>query len=209
MTAETGGAVPRSVPRALLIVALAGLLAIAAVAAGRADAAHADGVPASADGVQIDVGGSGGGGFLADSYFQNGVADTNRSGSAGLPNFPRTVSHPIAQEQWNTFRFLESSYAIPDLTPGASYQLRLYFLDWYWSKAGQRIFDVAVNGAVVLKNFDAIQAAAQAGGDGRFIGVERDIDVTADATGTVHVDFVRGSADQPLVNAIVLAPPAP
>jgi hypothetical protein len=184
---------------------LASLLAIVAVLGSRVNFAHADEVPALANGVQIDVGGPGGGEFIADSFFHDGITDTNRTGSTGLPNFPRTVSHPIAQEQWNTFRFLESSYAVPNLTPGAAYQLRLYFLDWYWPKAGQRVFDVSVNGDVVLKNFDAIQAAAQAGGDGRFIGVERDFDVTADAAGVVHINFIRGSADQPLVNAIVLA----
>jgi hypothetical protein len=187
-----------------LIVALASLLALVAIGTGRAGVARADDGPALARGVQIDVGGPGGGEFIPDSFFRDGATDTNRSGSNGLPNFPRTVAHPISQEQWNTFRFLESSYSIPDLTPGASYQLRLYFLDWYWSTSGQRVFDVSVNGDVVLKNFDAIKAAADAGADGRFVGVERDFDVTADAAGTVHLNFIRGSADQPLVNAIVL-----
>ncbi len=48
------------------------------------------------------------------------------------------------------------------LTPGASYQVRLYFDDWYWSKVGQRVFDVAIDDTVVLKDFDIIKAAADA-----------------------------------------------
>ncbi len=42
-----------------------------------------------------------------------GATDVNRTGSNGLPNFGRTVAHPIPQAQWDSFRFLESSYAVP------------------------------------------------------------------------------------------------
>jgi hypothetical protein len=65
---------------------------------------------------------------------------------------------------------------------------------------------VNINGAVALQNFDIIQAAVNAGGDGSHLGVERDFTATADAAGTISIQFVRGTADQPLVNAIVLVP---
>ena len=187
---------------------LTGSLAAATVAlsfvALSVGTAQADDAPAGA--VQIDVGGSGGDGFLPDSYVTGGATDVNRTGSNGLPNFGRTVAHPIPQAEWDSFRFLESSYAIPGLTPGTSYQVRLYFDDWYWSKVGQRVFDVAIDDTVVLKDFDIIKAAGDAGGDGRWLGVEKDFTVTADSDGTVDIAFIRGQADQPLINAIVVAP---
>jgi hypothetical protein len=184
----------------ILATAAAALVAVT-LSAGVARAGPAPAAP-----IQIDSGGSGGAGFLPDSYVTGGATDVNRSGSNGLPNFARTVAHPIPQAQWDSFRFLESSYAVPGLTPGSSYQVRLYFDDWYWSKVGQRVFDVAIDGTVVLKDFDIIKAAADAGGDGRWLGVEKDFTVTADADGTVDIALIRGLADQPLINAVVVAP---
>ncbi|MFG1608370.1 malectin domain-containing carbohydrate-binding protein [Actinoplanes sp. NPDC049265] len=183
--------------RSRMIAALVGVV----VGMATGGVAHAGEV-----GVQIDSGGAGGNGFLPDSYVTGGATDTNRTGGNGLPNWSRTVAHPIPQEQWNTFRFLESSYRVPGLTPGASYEVRLYFDDWYWSKVGQRAFDVAVNGTVVLNDFDIIQTVVTAGGDGRNLGVEKDFTVTAGSDGTIAVDLIRGPVDQPLINAIAVVP---
>ncbi len=193
--------------RVRLVAVLVSTLAVAGgvYAAGTA---HADEAPSLGQVVQIDSGGAGDGTFAADSFFTGGMTDGNHTGSNGNPNWARAVTHPIPQAEWNTFRYLESTYRVPGLIPGASYQVRLYFLDWYWTKVGQRVFDVRVNGGVVLKDFDIIKAAVDVGGDGGHLGVERDFTVTADGTGAVTIDFVRGAVDQPLVNAIVLAPPA-
>jgi hypothetical protein len=167
-----------------------------------AGTAHAAASPA----VQVDAGGAGDATFVADSYFTGGVADANHTGSSGNPNSLRTVAHPIPQTEWNTYRFLESTYTVNGLAPGYSYEVRLYFLDWYWTKVGQRVFGVDINGAAALRDFDIIKASVDAGGDGRYLGVERDFTATADSTGTVTISFLRGSADQPLVNAIALVP---
>ena len=165
--------------------------------------------PVNADGVSIDAGGSGdGGSFAADEYYTGGDTATNTTGSNGDTEFSQTVTHPIPQTDWNSYRYLASAYQIPDLTPGASYQVRLYFLDWYFTKVGQRVFDVAINGTEVLQNFDIVQAAANAGGDGTYIGVEEDFTETADANGVINIQFQQGSANQPLVNAIAVAPSA-
>lgn len=59
----------------------------------------------------------------------------------------------------------------------------------------------------VLKNFDIIGTANDAGADGpEAFGVEKDFPVTVDASGTVSIDFTIDGADQPQVNAIVLTP---
>ncbi|MEC3993609.1 malectin domain-containing carbohydrate-binding protein [Actinacidiphila sp. DG2A-62] len=168
-----------------------------------AGSAHAD----TPDGVSIDLGGAGGDGFIADAYGTGGRPDTIPAGTPSLPNFGRTVAHPIPASIWDTSRVGESHYTIPGLTAGATYQARLYFMDWYYSRPGERKFDVSVNGTRVLTDFDIIGTAVAAGADGQeAFGVEEDVTATADSSGVVTLDFDRGSANQPQVNAIVLAP---
>jgi hypothetical protein len=97
---------------------------------------------------------------------------------------------------------------IPDLTPGAGYQVRLYFLDWQNTQTGQRVFNVDINGTPVLQNFDIVQTYSNAGGDGSWIGVEEDFNETADANGDITIQFLPGSVGQPLINAIAVVPTA-
>ena len=172
---------------------------------GTASRAFAD--PTNAGGVSIDAGGSGdGGSFAADEYYSGGLTASNTSGSNGDIDFSRTVAHPIPQADWNTYRYLANTYTIPDLTPGGSYQVRLYFLDWYFTEQGQRVFNVAINGTTVLSDFDIVAAAANAGGDGEYIGVEEDFTETADANGVITIALTAGSENQPMVNAIAVVP---
>jgi hypothetical protein len=163
--------------------------------------------PVNADGVSIAAGGSGdGGSFVADEYYSGGLTASNTTGSNGDIDFSGTVTHPIPQADWDNYRYLANTYTIPDLTPGGSYQVRLYFLDWYYTKTGQREFNVAINGTTVLSNFDIVQAAVNAGGDGEYIGVEEDFTETADANGVITIAFSQGADNQPLVNAIAVVP---
>lgn len=172
---------------------------------GTSPLAHAD----NPDGVAIDLGGDGGDGFVADTYWSGGSADTMPAGTPVLRNFGGTVTHPLPAGIWDTSRVGEFTYTIPGLQAGAGYEARLYFLDWYFKHPGQREFDVTINGAEVLTNFDIIAAAIDRGADGpEAFGVEKDFPVTADATGTVTIAFTRDAVDQPQVNAITLVPTA-
>jgi hypothetical protein len=181
------------------------LLAAFSLSLGTATRAFAD--PSNAGGVSIDAGGSGdGGSFAADEYYSGGLTASNTTGSNGDIDFSQTVSHPIPQADWNTYRYLGNTYTVPDLVPGGEYQVRLYFLDWYFTKVGQRVFNVAINGTTVLSNFDIVQAAVNAGGDGTYIGVEEDFTETADANGVITIAFSQGSENQPMVNAIAVVP---
>ncbi|MET9223511.1 malectin domain-containing carbohydrate-binding protein [Streptomyces sp. NPDC003300] len=185
-------------------VAAAAALVLSMVLGGlvTAGTAHADVAP----GVSIDLGGAGGGDFIADTG-TGGRPDTIPAGAPSFPNWGRTVAHPIPADIWNTSRVGDSSYSIPGLTPGADYQVRLYFMDWYYTHSGQREFDVTIDGAKVLTDFDIIGTAVAAGADGQeAFGVEKDFPVTVDASGTLSLDFTRGSANQAQVNAIVVTP---
>lgn len=156
--------------------------------------------------VAIDVGGPGDATFLADSYGTGGLTDAKPATRPSLPNWSGTVTHPIPATIWHTARHLESGYTVPDLAPG-SYEVRLYFMDWYFTRPGERVFDVAVNGDKVLTDFDIIGTAVTRGADGQAaFGVERDFPVTVDSSGTVTIDLVRGSVNQPQINTIVITP---
>ena len=48
---------------------------------------------------------------------------------------------------------------MPNLTPAGSYTVRLDFAEIYWTAAGQRLFNVSINGQQVLTNFDIFATA--------------------------------------------------
>ena len=184
------------------VVALLGAFSLSL---GGASRAFAD--PSNAGGVSIDSGGPGdGGAFTADEYYSGGTEGANTSGSNGDTSFK--IANPIPQADWNTYRSGSFTYQIPDLSVGGEYQVRLYFLDWQNTQQGQRVFDVDINGTPVLENYDVVAAAGNAGGDGTWIGVEQDINETADANGDITIAFLPGSASVPLINAIAVVPTA-
>jgi len=94
-----------------------------------------------------------------DKYFIDGRTDSYDNPEAG-PRIPSLYSG----ERHGNF-----SYAIP-VAPG-SYTVRLYFLESFFSAlipdarcngAGCRVFDVTCNGAMLLRDFDIVQAAGGA-----------------------------------------------
>jgi alpha-D-xyloside xylohydrolase len=148
--------------------------------------------------VSINAGGAASGAFVADAYFSGGstysvttTVDTSQL-SGTIP--PQSVLQ--------TERYGEFTYTIPGLTAGSPYSVTLYFDEVYWTAAGQRTFDVAVNGATVLTAFDIFAAA---GGTSR--AVSRSFDITASATGQVVIAFTKGGGpDNPKVCGIAVAP---
>ena len=104
--------------------------------------------------IAIDAGGT-----AAGSY----VADTDFSGGTDADEFDdqhEQRGHTRTQQVYQTVRYGTSfAYTIPHLTPGASYNVRLDFAESYFTQAGQRVFDVSINGVPVLTNFDAFAVA--------------------------------------------------
>src|ERR1700728_2679876 len=135
------------------------LLGAVSLSLGTATRAFAD--PSTAGGVSIDAGGSGdGGSFVADEDYSGGLTASNTTGSNGDTDFSPTGAHPIPQADWNTYRYLANTYTVPDLVPGGTYQVRMYFLDWYFTQQGKRVFNVAINGSTVLSDFDIVAGRA-------------------------------------------------
>ena len=107
------------------------------------------------------------------------------------------VTNPAPQAVYQTYRAGAFTYTLTGLTPSASYTLRLHFADPSSTAAGQRQFDVSVNGTAVLTNFDVFAAA---GGENK--AVVKSLTATANAQGDLVITFAYGAAGTPFVNGI-------
>jgi hypothetical protein len=161
--------------------------------------------PGSSTGpISINAGGAASGAFVADVDFSGG---STYSTTSAIDTAQLTAPAP-AQSILQSERYGEFSYTIPGLTAGGGYTVTLYFAEAYWTAAGQRTFNVALNGATVLTAFDIFAAA---GGANKAIA--RSYATTASASGQVVIQLTRGGGpDNPKVCAITVAaagPPPP
>jgi hypothetical protein len=80
-----------------------------------------------------------------------------------------------------------------------NYRVRLYFVELNKTGAGQRVFDVNLEGGTVLSRFDVWRAAG---------GIDRAISRTFDVTvtdGNVDIDFIR-QVENAKVSAVEIIP---
>ena len=94
-------------------------------------------------------------------------ADANFAGGTQANPFTATVDtsgvvSPAPQAVYQTERYGNFTYTFTNLTAGLTYKLRLHFAELYWTTAGQREFNVFINGVQVLTNYDIIAAAGAA-----------------------------------------------
>lgn len=99
-----------------------------------------------------------------------------------------------SSERWSSGPF-HYQFAVPE----GRYRIRLKFAEVYYSKPGQRRFDVKINGVTVLPDFDILQ---QAGGANRAIDREFPVDVRDEL---VTIEFLP-VVSNPKVNAIEIVP---
>ncbi len=105
-----------------------------------------------------------------------------------------------------------STYTIPSLTAGTQYTVLLHFAETYFTAAGQRVFNVAINGTTVLNNFDIFANV------GKNAALVEQFTATANSSGQIVIAFTNGTANQPVVSGIEIrgatascgaVPPAP
>ncbi len=153
--------------------------------------------PAPPAGVRINAGGGAAGSFAADGHYSGGrTAHTAAAASTA------GVTNPAPQAVYQSERYGNFAYTVPNLTPGAAYTLRLHFAEIYWNGPGQRLFNVAVNGSLVLRNFDVFAATG-----GRNRAVVEQFPVTASGTGRITVTFTT-LRDNAKVSGIEIVPGA-
>jgi hypothetical protein len=102
----------------------------------------------------INAGGPAVGSFAADVDFSGGttinhanVIDTSK------------VTNPAPTAVYQTARIGKFTYTIPGFAAGSSHTVRLHFAETFFATAGSRTFNVAINGTLVLTNFDIFKAA--------------------------------------------------
>jgi beta-glucanase (GH16 family) len=105
------------------------------------------------------------------------------------------VTNPAPQGVYRTERWGPTTYTIPNLTPGASYTVRLHLAEVAFAAVGQRAFNVVINGTTVLSNFDIFAAAG-----GEFIANIQQFNVKADTSGTITIAFTLGTSAAPHKN---------
>jgi hypothetical protein len=128
---------------------------------------------------QINCGAGASSPFIADQYFSGG---TSYSVTSAITT--TGVTNPAPQAVYQTERYGAMAYTLPNLTAAAQYIVRLHFAELYQTAAGKRKFNVAINGATVLSNFD-IYAITGA----RYKAVVREFPATANASGQIIISF--------------------
>jgi hypothetical protein len=134
-----------------------------------------------------------GGGAYTDSQGISWVADTGFTGGATW-----SITNPIAGTPspalYQTCRY-GSSFSYNFAVPNGTYTVKLKFAEVSMTGAGQRMFNVAINGAPVLVNFDIYAAT------GGLTALDKPFAVPVTA-GQIAIQFSKGAANSPMVNGI-------
>ena len=107
-----------------------------------------------------------------------------------------TIAGTTSQALYQTVRWNDAPFTYTFNLPAGSFLINLKFAEVYYTAAGKRVFNVRVNGAASLTNFDPFQAAG-----GAFIAVDRQVSLTLASAGTVTIQFTPVTGE-PDVNAI-------
>jgi hypothetical protein len=143
----------------------------------------------------IDAGGGAAGSFVADTGFNQGNQYSDTSTSITTSG----VSNPAPQGVWQSCRWYSSfTYTLTGLTAGKAYTLKLDWAELTWTAAGQRKFNVAINGSTVLSGFDVYATG------GYKTAVQKQFSVTANSSGQIVIAFTQGGADNPFISGIEL-----
>lgn len=173
-----------------------------------AQSAEASATPAGGGGgnpnspiIQINCGGGAVSPFVADTDFDVGTQFSSGStiNTSGVNNAaPAAVYQSV---RWNA----SFNYTIGGLTSGTSYVVRLHFVELSFTGAGQRKFNVALNGTTVLSAFDVYSQV------GQNHALEKEFNATANGSGQIVVAFTQGGADNPDIAGIEIwtQPPLP
>ena len=138
------------------------------------------------------------------SAFVNAIATTNQTYSVGdaitlTASVPAYAPAALFQdERWDPLTPPEMEWNFP-VTAGTEIEVRLYFAEIYPGGALARRFNVALEGATVLSNYNVYSEA----GNANFTGVMESFLVTVGIDGNVDLDFLHiAGGDNPAIKAI-------
>jgi fibronectin type 3 domain-containing protein len=129
----------------------------------------------------IDAGGTAVGSFAADGDYGSGTTTFGTKSAINTSGVTNAAPQAVYQTQRYGTTF---TYTIPGLYPGAAYNVVLDFAETYLSSAGQRVFDVAINGTPVLTNFDVFAATGA-----KNKAIDEQFAATANNSGQIAIQF--------------------
>jgi hypothetical protein len=140
---------------------------------------------------QINVGGAAVSPFAAEAGISGGntFSSTNTIATGGVANAAPAAVYQSGR--WGNF-----TATVAGLTAGSAQRVRLHFAETSFTLAGQRQFNVAINGASVLSNLDVV---AEAGANKALV---KEFSAAANSSGQVVIAFSQGAADNAFVNGI-------
>jgi hypothetical protein len=141
--------------------------------------------------VQIDCGGAAHSPYISDADF-NGGTTINHANTIDTS----AAHNPAPVAVYQTGRSGTFNYTIPGYTSGSSHVIRLHFAETYFSSAGSRVFNVAINGTTVLSKFDIFAAAG-----GKNKAIIEQFQAVANSTGAYVIQFTSVT-NQSLVSGI-------
>jgi hypothetical protein len=139
--------------------------------------------------VQIDAGSTTAqGSYVADKDFSGG-------GTYSTTNAITVASGDTAsQAVYQTARQGVFTYTIP--VSAGTHTVKLHFAELFFSTAGSRVFNVSINNAAYLTNFDIVKTTG-----GKDIATVQTTTASA-VNGQIVISFSKGTVDQPMVEGI-------
>ncbi|MGO8673484.1 MAG: malectin domain-containing carbohydrate-binding protein [Capsulimonadaceae bacterium] len=145
--------------------------------------------------IAIDCGGAASSPFVADTDYSGGGVDTwtttvNTSLLTGSPIPGQAV---LQSDREGTF-----TYTVTGLVANSSHSVTMYFVEQYFSAAGERVFSVACNGTTVISNLDVYKTA---GAD--YKAIQETFSGKANSSGQLVLSFTA-SVDQAKCGGILV-----
>ncbi len=157
--------------------------------------------PGNSTGMQLSAGGWASGTYMNSSFVVGG----NSNAHLHVPIDTSEVTHPAPQQVYDSERWGEAAWTINGLNPGAGYTVTLHFVETTHTGAGQRNFNVSLNSATVLTNFDIFKTA---GAQNK--AVTQQFYTQADANGIIELQTLYGTTSvadlNPTISGIEIVP---
>jgi len=147
---------------------------------------------------RINCGGDGAN--YTDSQGHTWVPDSSFSyGGGGDSGTGNAIANTADPTLYQTEHWGSGTYTFN--VPAGSYQVTLKFAETFWTAAGSRVFNVSINGATVLTNFDIFLDAG-----GEFIADDKVFNNIAPSGGQITITLGPASKDNATIDAIQVIP---
>jgi hypothetical protein len=107
------------------------------------------------------------------------------------------IDRPAPIEVYDSERWGEFSYKFTGLKSGKNYRVRLHLCEVFHSGSGRRLFNVNLGEKPILKDYDILAETGR-----KYKAVVKEFNASADNSGCIVIDFVKGLVDFPKISAI-------